>query len=68
MKLTEETLRQTIKEVLTEHAESNNEVWSAYKEAISVIRDISKRLSDDDSYFFLAELKEWFNKNVLEEQ
>ena len=57
------------------HEEDSNEghetsetVWDAYKEALGVIRDISKRLDDDDSYEFLASLKEWFDKNVMLEE
>ena len=57
------------------HEEDGNEghetsaaVWDAYKEALGVIRDISKRLDDDDSYEFLASLKEWFDKNVMLEE
>jgi hypothetical protein len=55
-------------ETINERAEMSGAAWDAYKEALGVIRDLSKGLDDDDSYDFLASLKEWFDKNIMLEE
>jgi hypothetical protein len=49
-------------------AEVSDGAWDAHKLAIENIRSMSKQMSEEDSYAFLTLLKNWFNKNVLEEQ
>ena len=49
-------------------AEVSDDAWDAHKVVIDNIQSMSKQMSDDDSYAFLTLLKNWFNKNVLEEQ
>ena len=49
-------------------AEVSDSAWDAHKLAIENIRNMSKQMSEEDSYAFLTLLKNWFNKNVLEEQ
>jgi len=49
-------------------AEVSDGAWDAHKLAIENIRNMSKQMSEEDSYAFLTLLKNWFNKNVLEEQ
>jgi len=72
MKLTKSKLKQIIKEelggFLDDTYSSEDVAWDAHKAAIENIRNMSKQMSDEDSYAFLNLLKEWFNKNVLEEQ
>ena len=53
---------------INEEHEGADVAWDAYKEALGVIRDISNRLDDDDSYEFLVSLKSWFDKNVMLEE
>ena len=72
MKLTKSKLEQIIKEelggFLDDTSSSEGVAWDAHKVAIENIRNMSKQMNDEDSYAFLNLLKEWFNKNVLEEQ
>jgi len=68
MKSTKLKLKQIIKEVLNERPQMSDKVWDAHKVAIENIRNMSKQMNDKDSYAFLNLLKEWFNKNVLEEK
>tara|TARA_R100001594_G_scaffold54739_1_gene88316 strand:+ start:7455 stop:7691 length:237 start_codon:yes stop_codon:yes gene_type:complete len=49
-------------------AEISDGAWDSHKLAIENIRNMSKQMSEEDSYAFLTLLKNWFNKNVLEEQ
>ena len=78
MKLTKSKLKNLILEELEKltlvdpdgevRPEISDTVVMAVDLAIQNIRNISKQMRDEDSYAFLTMLKNWFNKNVLEEQ
>mgnify|MGYP003627431961 CR=1 FL=1 len=76
MNLRKLKLKQIIKEELSallQEEESplgvvNDNVWDAHKVVIENVQRISRDMNEEDSYAFLTLLKNWFNKNVLEEQ
>jgi len=52
---------------IKEDVSSEESHHEAYKRVRELIRQESKRLSNDDSYKFLVALRDWFNQNILEE-
>ena len=39
----------------------------SYNDVLDLVKNHSRKLSDDDSYAFGLKLKSWFNKNILDE-
>ena len=64
-------IKEELKILLEEEASLdviNDNVWDAHKVVIENVQRISRDMNEEDSYAFLTLLKNWFNKNVLEEQ
>jgi|18_taG_2_1085343.scaffolds.fasta_scaffold38499_2 hypothetical protein len=68
LEIEENFLKKNDIQLQEEYEETIDVVWEAHKEALNVIREISRRLTDEDSYKFLVSLKEWFDKNVVLEE
>ena len=47
--------------------EGAEDIMDAYNDVLDLVKNHSRRLSDDDSYAFGLKLKSWFNKNILDE-
>ena len=64
-RLKESQLRRLVREQMAMH-EMDPSAQAAYEEMIIHIREKSRKLSDENSYVFLLELKKWLNSTVIE--